>query len=67
MSGKAARWTAETLDFDIQLRHVAGKSAEVALADYLSRHPSAPREEAFSAVWKHAQVVAAVTPQKVGI
>lgn len=34
LTGKAARWVAELLEFDLELRHVSGDSLQVALPDY---------------------------------
>lgn len=45
-SGKAARWVETILSFSAELRHVPGRSPEIALADLLSRSGHQSREKA---------------------
>lgn len=58
LRGKRSRWVADLLPFDIELRHASGESAQMALADYLSRNPNSSWQEAAVANWELAPVLA---------
>lgn len=67
LTGKSARWTAVLLEFDVELRHVAGTSSTVALADYLSRDPAATQSATLISRWREGTVLAERTPGPVKV